>query len=876
MKKSDEKVQNKAMFYVFFSFHYDVVYRGTYEFYLEKAMNIIHKGLEFIKQYPGFVFVIEQTIVVEEFWNRFPESRKILCKAAKSRRLIFAPGMYVMPDSNIPSGESWIQNSIIGHDWLYKNLKIRPRICWMADIFGHNSQTPQMAKTCGYKEYMFMRGMPEEKNSMFWWEGLDGSRILAYWQIDTYGGLGYHVLKWFNILSEKCLIRRMEENVIKPLMEKSSYPYEFLTSIGGDFLEPKKVYLDLLKKWNKNKSKPNLVLSSPEKFFDNIRHHVKAELQIVKSEFNPLFQGTYSSRIRLKQANRRLENIVAALEILEVANEIAGLDSYKNSKDLWKIIAFNSSHDVICGSISSEALKECLKKYSLAEKKYLEIINNYISLNVESLISRQSEKSGTPLVLFNSLPCPRHEIVEIPLKMTSPGIKDVILINENGEEILTQLVNCICRENETIISAKLLAEIDIPSMCIKTYYLKYNKNKRKRCKKNNINVKKDLIENEFIKIKISNNGTIISFIDKENNYEYVPKIEKEESCIDKGMNNIIIQPDYGDPWTLYKGPVNVELTRACPIDDPMPPSRIESYGEKECRYSSDDANCFPKPEIQVIENGPLRVCLEISYGQIGDKIKLGNLRTQIYLNKIEKQVNFETTFIPKGKKFRIRVAFPTNIERGKTRHSIPFGCVERPDGEYPSQDWIDYYDEKKGICLLNKGLPGNNVNDGTLLLSLFRSVVMEDTDIDPWHEQNIHQKFYYAIVPFKRNDLKYDPASLGERFNRPIFYAFPTEKYYENILVNNNKKNVGVLNKPFISVEGIPVKFSACRWVNGKIEVRFYECYGNKGNVKLYFSREVYSCKKVKATGEQICKIKTIGNNISLRIKPFEIITLHI
>ena len=48
----------------------------------------------------------------------------------------------------------------------------------------------------------------------------------------------------------------------------------------------------------------------------------------------------------------------------------------------------------------------------------------------------------------------------------------------------------------------------------------------------------------------------------------------------------------------------------------------------------------------------------------------------------------------------------------------------KPEGEYPALNWVDYQDDKKGICLINRGLPGNNVTDGVMMLSLFRAVDM--------------------------------------------------------------------------------------------------------------------------------------------------------
>ena len=82
--------------------------------------------------------------------------------------------------------------------------------------------------------------------------------------------------------------------------------------------------------------------------------------------------------------------------------------------------------------------------------------------------------------------------------------------------------------------------------------------------------------------------------------------------------------------------------------------------------------------------------------------------------------------------------------------------MERPEGEYGVQGWIDYADKEKGLLLLNKGLPGNNITDGTLLLSLFRAVSLEKFEKTPWYEEGIEHLFEYGIMPFSPRDKSYN------------------------------------------------------------------------------------------------------------------------
>src|SRR5262249_48369540 len=71
---------------------------------------------------------------------------------------------------------------------------------------------------------------------------------------------------------------------------------------------------------------------------------------------------------------------------------------------------------------------------------------------------------------------------------------------------------------------------------------------------------------------------------------------------------------------------------------------------------------------------------------------------------------------------RYQAIFPTTVVGGKSTHEIPFGAIDRPDSiEFPAQNWIDHNDGRRGLAVLNIGLPGNLVTDGTIMVSLLRA-----------------------------------------------------------------------------------------------------------------------------------------------------------
>ena len=123
--------------------------------------------------------------------------------------------------------------------------------------------------------------------------------------------------------------------------------------------------------------------------------------------------------------------------------------------------------------------------------------------------------------------------------------------------------------------------------------------------------------------------------------------------------------------------------------------------------------------------------------------------------------------------------FPTSIRNGTATHEIPFGAIERPQHqEYPAQNWIDYGDGAKGLTVVNRGLPGNNVTDGKMMLSLMRSARLISYGYVGGYEPGVGsdtglglEKKYtldYAVVPHAGDWRAAAPWRQGLEFNNPL------------------------------------------------------------------------------------------------------------
>ena len=101
-------------------------------------------------------------------------------------------GMWVEPDGNLPGGESWVRQILLGQRYFQSRFGKRPRVAWIPDSFGFTGNLPQLLLSGGL-QYFFTHKMTWNERNLFpydlyWWEGLDGSRVLAHSFLNPGGG----------------------------------------------------------------------------------------------------------------------------------------------------------------------------------------------------------------------------------------------------------------------------------------------------------------------------------------------------------------------------------------------------------------------------------------------------------------------------------------------------------------------------------------------------------------------------------------------------------------------------------------------------------------------------------------------------------------
>lgn len=161
-KEEEAKTEVKDTIYLVPHTHYDAIWVFTKEDYYYINMVAILKEVAELVEKTDYKFLIEQTFLLEELENRYPEVYRKIATSIRRGKIEIADGEYLMADTMLPEGETLIREIQFGKRYAKEKFGVDVPVMWQADSFGLNAQLPQIYKKSGYRYVAFRRGQRSE------------------------------------------------------------------------------------------------------------------------------------------------------------------------------------------------------------------------------------------------------------------------------------------------------------------------------------------------------------------------------------------------------------------------------------------------------------------------------------------------------------------------------------------------------------------------------------------------------------------------------------------------------------------------------------------------------------------------------------------
>lgn len=654
--------------------HLDPIWLWRWDEGAAEALSTFRVAADFCDDYDGFVFNHNEVILYEWVEKYEPELFERIKKLVKQGKWKIMGGWYLQPDCNMPSGESFIRQIEYGRKYFKEKFGAEPKTAINFDPFGHTRGLVQILKKTGFENYVFAR--PDMEQDDFIWRGFDGSDVKAF---SLYHGYG---------CTRGAVYGRIDETV-KAFPEKENILITW--GIGNHGGGPSREDMELIKKYIEEHKELEVIHSDCDSYFETID---KSNLKVYEEPLRPSMVGCYTSMVRIKQANRRIEN---KMELMQRMLAQSGAESDKKEiESAEKALMLCQFHDVLPGSMMESAEEDSIRRLGHAE----EICDRYITKAFFKLCRGQKKSDGEiPVFVYNPLPYKVKRIVEIEVNLADQNWNEgectiANIKNEKGEYVLSQN-----EKEESSIPLdwrkKYVFEAELEPMRINRFNceLEVIKDYKPEC---DAKITDDYInfENKYMSVAINKNTGLI---DK---YEINGKnMFKSPSALIEVMN------DDEDPWGMN---VN-EFNDKCGEFKLLSPEEIgkfigypESVGES----------------VRIVENGDVRMKVEAVFGYENSTASV------IYtMPKNGKYIDINIVMYSNNVNKMYKLTFDTTVQNGKFMGQTAFGSEElKADGsEQTFQKWCGTVNEDGGLYIINGGTYGGSAINEKLSISLLRT-----------------------------------------------------------------------------------------------------------------------------------------------------------
>ncbi len=718
--------------------HLDPVWLWRWQEGYQEVKATFRSALDRMRESPEYVFTCACAAYYKWVEENEPEMFEEIRARVAEGRWVLAGGMWIQPDMNTPSGESLARQILYSQRYFREKFGRIARIGYNVDSFGHNAQMPQIYRKAAMEGYVWMRPMMHENADIpegcLLWEGIDGTRLLAYRIHGSYCWNG------------KPVTEKIETQFGQ--WEKLKRPVMCFYGVGNHGGGPTKENLRQIEGFRREDPRGDRVrYGSPEDFFDELRRE-DVDLPLWKGELQHHASGCYSTHSRSKRLHRQAENALLRMESFAALSRILTGHEIRAPfvRQAWEDLLFNEFHDIMGGcSLEtaledaciqlSEALAVAAREENAALQKISWRIDTSAGLPGSAAAAARAEKwnvrgNGTPVAVFN----PHTFDAVLAVEHGGADVRD-----ESGAPVPCQMVRSPVTFSGNDRKGIFLAKVPALGYRLFWAFPESGREQKKAC----VRADTGCLENEMLRAEFDPvTGALIHLIRKDTGFDaltgaFTARLMDIEAC---------------DTW---------------------------AHGV--FRFDR-EAGAYGDARIRILEDGPVRALLQVITRYSTSRLEM---RYALYAgaDQLEAEVLLEN-----HETFRMtKLCWPTAGTLDVAE--IPCGAlVRRGNGdEEHCQRWAAVQGEAGGLAVLNDGKYSYSVDRGEMRLTACNTNQYSVHEPGQRYRDDScrfmdlgEQRFHIALVPFSGSWRDAGLARRAENLNREPFVT--AETYHEGPL----------------------------------------------------------------------------------------------
>jgi alpha-mannosidase len=677
-----------------------------------KALRTFSTVLSLMDRFPDFYYNQSMPQLYAWLEEDAPELFARVRARVQEGRWNLVGGMWVEPDGNLPSGESWARQLLYGQRYFASRFGHTARVAWLPDTFGYAGNLPQLFAQAGmgyfFTSKLIWNETSEFPHHLYRWEGLDGTQVTAHITSNpqhNYNG---------DVVPEQLL------DTWRNFRGKRAHPESLFTfGFGDGGGGPTSEMLQRFAAFPAFPGLPKLRSGHINAFFESLP---TTGLPVwVGEQYFEFHRGTYTSQGRIKRLHRQAEVTLVESEVAStLAHLLAGGPDLRTGLEAdWKVLLLHQFHDILPGSsirtVNQQAegvlaglVEVAVQRRNQALERLSAAVGNQDSLTVWNL-------SLQPRPLQLELPVPTGAVT-----VTHPDGAPVLQAVQDGRLQLSSpaLVPAMGYLNLKIVASSPPAQSPLSAS---TAHL----------------------ENEHLRAELGVDGSLSALYHKASGRQLLA-----------GPGNVLsTHTDIPRAWEAWdvdaadmsrggevlraKGPAEVRVNAVC--------------AELKLRYEHEGARIT---QSYLLRAGSPRLDVHTHIVWTGRRTLL---RASFPLNLRATSARYETAH---------------GVVARPTHGNMPADAAQF---EVPALRFADLSEGPVGFSLLNNGRHGHSVKHGVMTLSLLRSPLFPDPHADEGEHEFTYSLFPHADPTLantyvQANDLNAPLLGVwgqGEREVRP-------------------------------------------------------------------------------------------------------------
>ncbi len=466
--------------------------------------------------------------------------------------------------------------------------------------------------------------------------------------------------------------------------------------------------------------------------------------------------GSLTSQAYQKRWIRKEELLADAAEKSSVGAEWLGGEPYplERLNNAWTLVMGGHFHDIAAGTATPKAYEFAWNDDVIAMNQFANVLKSATEAVSAAL---NTETKGIPLIVFNPLNIAREDLVEASVDFPGGTPAAVHVTGPDGKDVPAQITN-----------GKVLFVARVPSVGYAVYDV--HPGSGASAGDTGLQVSENSLENQYYRVKLNSDGDVASIFDKSLGKELLAAPAR-----------LAISYDNPQQWPAWN--MDWDQEQAAP-----------------------KAYVGGPAQIRVVENGPVRVALEVARESSGSKF-VQTIR--LSAGDAGKRVEFGNAIDWNTKESNLKATFPLVASNRIATYNWEIGTIERPTAqpkkfEVPSHQWIDLTDMSGefGATILTDCKNGSDKpNDNTIRLTLIRTPGTRGGYTDQATQDIGHHEFVYGLAGHAGGWRNAETDWQGQRLNDPLI-AFETSRHagalgreFSLLKLNNPRIRVLALKK---------------------------------------------------------------------------------